>query len=163
MWWRDTPFTLGGGAAHLRVRGLSAGYGRFLVLRDLALDARPGLTVILGPNGAGKSTLLRAIVALIPRRGWITLDGDELPGETDEMVGAGVALVAEGRLLFPQMSVRENLELGGWLLKKAERERRIEQAFVDFPRLRERERQPAGTMSGGEQQMVAVADRKSVV
>jgi len=158
MWWRETAFRLGGGGgAHLRVRGLSAGYGRFLVLRDLELDARPGLNVILGPNGAGKTTLLKAIVGLIARRGWLTLDGVELPAETNEMVAAGVALVAEGRLLFPQMSVRENLELGGWGLGKAERERRIEQAYIDFPRLRERARQSAGTMSGGEQQMVAVA------
>jgi branched-chain amino acid transport system ATP-binding protein len=158
MWWRERPFTLGGtGAAHLRVRGLCAGYGPFLVLRDLTLEARPGLTVILGPNGAGKSTLLKALAALIPRQGWITLDGEELPDETDALVAAGVALVAEGRQLFPQMTVRENLELGGWLLKKAERERRIEAAWRDFPRLHERANQLAGTMSGGEQQMVAVA------
>jgi branched-chain amino acid transport system ATP-binding protein len=158
MWWREAAFALGGsGAAQLKVRGLSAGYGPFLVLRGLSFEVRPGLTVILGPNGAGKSTLLKALAALIPRQGWITLDGEELPDETDEIVAAGVALVAEGRQLFPQMTVLENLELGGWLLPRAERERRIEQAFADFPRLRVRRRQLAGTMSGGEQQMVAVA------
>lgn len=158
MWHRDTPFVLGGsGRAHLKVDGLSAGYGPFLVLRDLKLEAKPGLTVILGPNGAGKTTLLKALAGLIPRRGWITLDGEELPEKTHEIVRAGIALVAEGRQLFPQMTVAENLELGGWLVAKAERARRLEQAFADFPKLRERARQLAGTMSGGEQQMVAVA------
>ena len=158
MYWRATPFVLGGsGRARLLVRGLSAGYGAFLVLRDIHLEAEPGLTVILGPNGAGKSTLLKALAGLIPRRGVVTLDGDHLPDKTHEIVQAGVALVAEGRRLFPQMSVRENLELGAWLAPKAERARRLEQAFADFPKLRERTDQLAGTMSGGEQQMVAVA------
>ena len=158
MYWRATPFVLGGsGRARLLVRGLSAGYGAFLVLRDIHLEAEPGLTVILGPNGAGKSTLLKALAGLIPRRGVVTLDGDHLPDKTHEIVQAGVALVAEGRRLFPQMSVRENLELGAWLAPKAERARRLEQAFANFPKLRERTDQLAGTMSGGEQQMVAVA------
>ena len=80
-----------------------------------------------------------------------------LPEKTHEIVQAGVALVPEGRQLFAQMTVAENLELGGWLLPKAERARRLEQAFDDFPKLRERAQQLAGTMSGGEQQMVAVA------
>ena len=112
MWWRAAPFTLGGsGRAHLRVRGLSAGYGGFLVLRDLQLEALPGLTVILGPNGAGKSTLLKALAGLIPRRGVVMLDGEHLPDKAHEIVGAGIALVAEGRQLFPQMSELEVLEL----------------------------------------------------
>jgi branched-chain amino acid transport system ATP-binding protein len=158
MWWRHEPFTLGGsGRAHLKVQGLSAGYGPFLVLRDLKLEARPGLTVILGPNGAGKTTLLKALAGLIPMRGIVTLDGEDLPEKTHEIVRAGVALVAEGRQLFPQMTVTENLELGGWLVPKAERAQRIEAAFAQFPKLRERSQQLAGTMSGGEQQMVAVA------
>ncbi len=158
MWWRDQAFRLGAPAqAHLKVQGLSAGYGAFLVLRDLRLEARPGLTVIVGPNGAGKTTLLKALAGLIPRGGIVTLDGAELAARTHEIVRAGVALVAEGRQLFAQMSVTENLELGGWLLPKAQRAQRIEQAFALFPKLRERARQLAGTMSGGEQQMVAVA------
>jgi branched-chain amino acid transport system ATP-binding protein len=158
MWWRPDPFVLGGsGRAHLKVQGLAAGYGPFLVLRDLSLEVRPGLTVILGPNGAGKTTLLQALAGLIPRRGWVTLDGDELSEKTHEIVRAGIALVAEGRQLFPQMTVTENLELGGWLVSKAERARRLQQAFADFPKLRERAQQLVGTMSGGEQQMVAVA------
>jgi branched-chain amino acid transport system ATP-binding protein len=158
MWYRDTPFELGGAPlAHLKVRGLNAGYSNFLVLRDMALEVKPGLTVVLGPNGAGKTTLLKALIGLIPRSGEVLLDGEDLPEKTHEIVQAGMALVAEGRQLFPQMTVTENLELGGWLVNKAERARRIEQAFNDFPKLRERAGQLAGTMSGGEQQMVAVA------
>jgi branched-chain amino acid transport system ATP-binding protein len=159
MYWSDRPFALGaqGRHAHLQVRALSAGYGAFLVLRDLAFEVKPGLTVILGPNGAGKTTLLRALNGLIPRRGEVLLDGEPLPTRTDAIVRSGIALVAEGRQLFPQMTVLENLELGGWLVDKAERAQRLEQVLKDFPKLRERARQLAGTMSGGEQQMVAVA------
>jgi acyl-CoA reductase-like NAD-dependent aldehyde dehydrogenase/ABC-type branched-subunit amino acid transport system ATPase component len=146
-------------AAHLKVDGLSAGYGNFLVLRELALEARPGLTVILGPNGAGKTTLLKAIVGLIPRQGRLLLDNAEIPrdAKTSQIVQRGLVLVPEGRQLFAQMTVAENLELGGWLVAPAERARRLAQAFQDFPKLAERARQLAGTMSGGEQQMVAVA------
>ena len=135
-------------AAQLTIRGLSAGYGGFRVLRELDLDVRPGLTVILGANGAGKTTLLKAIAGLIARSGVVMLDGEALPTQTDKIVQAGVTLVAEGRQLFPQMTVRENLELGGWVATQAERVSR---------KLRERQRQLAGTMSGGEQQMVAIA------
>jgi len=158
MWFESTPFVLGGARqAHLKVNALSAGYGAFLVLRDLKLEIKPGLTVILGPNGAGKTTLLKALSGLIPRQGDVLLNEEALPTKTHEIVQRGMALVAEGRQLFPQMTVTENLELGGWLVKKAERTRRLEQAFNDFPKLRERAHQLAGTMSGGEQQMVAVA------
>ena len=144
--------------AHLKIQGLGAGYGGFNVIRSIDLDVTPGLTVILGPNGAGKTTLLKALAGLIPRTGTVMLDDTLLPvRQTGTAVRRGMALVAEGRQLFPQMTVTENLELGGWLTPKAERARRVEQAFVDFPRLRERARQLAGTMSGGEQQMVAVA------
>lgn len=158
MWYQKTPFVLGGAPeAELWVDGLSAGYGNFLVLRNISLEVKPGLTVILGPNGAGKSTLLKAINGLIPRSGIVLLNGEELPEKTNAIVQAGIALVAEGRQLFPQMTVLENLELGGWLVAKSERARRLEQAFADFPKLRDRAQQLAGTMSGGEQQMVAVA------
>ncbi len=157
MWYRP-ELTLGmGHQAHLQVRGLAAGYGPVQVLRDITLEARPGLTVILGPNGAGKTTLLKALNGLIARQGEVLLNREELPEKTHEIVRAGVALVAEGRQLFGQMTVLENLELGGWLLNQAERQRKVEQAFDDFPKLRERAQQLAGTMSGGEQQMVAVA------
>ena len=158
MWWRQQAFVLGGtGQARLRVEGVSAGYGPFLVLRGVSLDVQPGLTVVLGPNGAGKTTLLRALMGLIPRQGDVLLDGEELPEKTHEVVAAGVTLVAEGRQLFAQMTVTENLELGAWLADKAERARRLERVLGDFPKLRERASQLAGTMSGGEQQMVAVA------
>jgi ABC-type branched-subunit amino acid transport system ATPase component len=146
--------------AHLQIEALSAGYGGFQVLRELSLEARPGLTVILGPNGAGKTTLMKAIAGLIPRSGGLRLDGAEIAGDapTAEIVRRGLVLVPEGRQLFPQMTVRENLELGAWLLagSAAERERRLARVLEDFPRLAERQRQLAGTMSGGEQQMLAV-------
>jgi branched-chain amino acid transport system ATP-binding protein len=158
MMYHQPGFVLGGsGRAHLKINGLSAGYGPMLVLRNLTLEVKPGLTVILGPNGAGKTTLLRALNGLIPRSGDVLLNGEDLPEKTHEIVQSGVALVAEGRQLFPQLTVADNLELGGWLVPKAERARRLEQAFDDFPKLRERAQQLAGTMSGGEQQMVAVA------
>jgi acyl-CoA reductase-like NAD-dependent aldehyde dehydrogenase/ABC-type branched-subunit amino acid transport system ATPase component len=155
----DIESTLGRRLAHLKVIGLSAGYGPFLVLRDIRIEAKPGLTVILGPNGAGKTTLLKAIAGLIPRAaGKLWFDGSELDPEakTSEIVEAGLTLVPEGRQLFGQMTVRENLELGGWLVDKAERARRLERVLADFPKLAERIGQRAGTMSGGEQQMVAV-------
>jgi branched-chain amino acid transport system ATP-binding protein len=158
MWFRKESFVLGGtGRARLKVEGLSAGYGPFLILRNLTLEVLPGLTVVLGPNGAGKTTLLRALTGQIPRSGQVYLDGEELPEKIDEIVRTGIALVAEGRQLFPQMTVRENLELGGWLQDKATRADRLEQVMADFPKLRERADQLAGTMSGGEQQMVAIA------
>jgi branched-chain amino acid transport system ATP-binding protein len=144
--------------AHMKVQGLGAGYGGFAVLRALDLDVAPGLTVILGPNGAGKTTLLKALAGLIARTGTVLLDDALLPVQQPAVgVRRGIALVAEGRQLFPQMTVTENLELGGWLVPKALRAARLQQAFADFPRLRERAQQLAGTMSGGEQQMVAVA------
>ena len=144
--------------AHLQVNGLGAGYGGFAVLREIHIEARPGITVILGPNGAGKTTLLRALAGLMPRQSEVLLDGSPLPAQdATACVRRGLALVAEGRQLFPQMTVTENLELGGWLTPASERKRRLAQAFDDFPRLKERASQLAGTMSGGEQQMVAVA------
>lgn len=145
--------------AHLKVEGLGAGYGPFMVLRELTLEARPGITVILGPNGAGKTTLLKAIAGLIPRTGRVLLDGEEIApaSKASEIVRRGIALVPEGRQLFAQMTVAENLELGGWLLPPDERPARLQQAFKDFPKLAERAGQLAGTMSGGEQQMVAIA------
>ena len=145
--------------ARLEVESLSAGYGAFLVLRELSLEARPGLSVILGPNGAGKTTLLKAIAGLVPRGGRVRLDGEEIAADakTSDIVARGLVLVPEGRQLFAQMTVAENVELGGWLVAPAERARRLAQTLGDFPRLAERARQLAGTMSGGEQQMVAVA------
>jgi branched-chain amino acid transport system ATP-binding protein len=143
----------------LTIRGLAAGYGGFRVLNGLDLDVMPQrITAIVGPNGAGKSTLLRALAGLLPRDGAVMLDGQTLPpGAAAASVRAGLLLVAEGRHLFPQMTVLENLQLGGWALARAERAARLEWALALFPRLVERRHQLAGSMSGGEQQMVALA------
>jgi ABC-type branched-subunit amino acid transport system ATPase component len=142
----------------LRIDGLAAGYGGFLVLRDLVLETRGRLTVILGPNGAGKTTLLKAIAGLMPRSGRVRLGHDEIAADekASDIVRRGLVLVPEGRQLFAQMSVHDNVELGGWLLTPAERAPRVAQVLRDFPKLAERARQLAGTMSGGEQQMLAV-------
>ncbi|MGZ8259559.1 MAG: ATP-binding cassette domain-containing protein, partial [Caldimonas sp.] len=107
--------------AHLRVEGLSAGYGGFLAVRDVTFEAAPGLTVIVGANGAGKTTLLRAISGLIARQGRMLLDGVEIAADasTASLVGRGLVLVPEGRHLFARMSVLENLEVGAWLVPAA--------------------------------------------
>jgi ABC-type branched-subunit amino acid transport system ATPase component len=146
-------------SARLTIEGLAAGYGGFRILDGVDLDLAPQrITAIVGPNGAGKSTLLKALAGLLPRQGTVTLDGQTLPpGEPAAAVRAGLILVAEGRHLFPQMTVLDNVELGGWSLAKAERASRVERALAVFPRLIERRRQLAGSMSGGEQQMVALA------
>jgi len=144
-------------SAGLRLRGLAAGYGPIRVLQGVDLDAPPGrITVVLGPNGAGKTTLLRAVSGLIPREGDVAFEGVPLPAEPAAIVRRGLAQVAEGRQLFAQMTVRENLELGGYLVSRRERASRLEAAYQFFPRLAERRVQLAGTLSGGEQQMLAV-------
>jgi len=144
-------------SAALVVRGLCAGHGPMRVLENIALEAPGGeLTVVVGPNGAGKSTLLRAISGLIPREGEVLFDGEPLPARASAIVSRGLAQVPEGRQLFAQMSVLENLELGGYLVDRGERGARLERVLDLFPRLAERRRQLAGTMSGGEQQMLAV-------
>ena len=144
-------------SAGLSIKGLSAGYGPIQVLDKVDLEAPQGeITVLVGPNGAGKTTLLKAISGLIPRQGEVLLGGEALPAQPSVIVRRGLAQVAEGRQLFPQMTVRENLELGGYLLPRDERSARLERVFDFFPRLAERREQLAGTMSGGEQQMLAV-------
>jgi branched-chain amino acid transport system ATP-binding protein len=141
----------------LIVRGLRAGYGSIAVLHGIDLEAAAGrLTVIVGPNGAGKTTLLKAISGLIPRRGEVLLDGEPLPGSPAAIVQRGVGHVPEGRQLFAQMTVLETLELGAWLVPRGERSTRLEEVLSAFPKLAERRSQLAGTMSGGEQQMLAV-------
>ena len=141
----------------LVVRGLCAGYGRIGVLQGIDLDVAPGrLTVIVGPNGAGKTTLLKALSGLIPSEGQIVFDGAPLPASPAAIVARGLGHVPEGRQLFAQMTVEETLELGAWLLPRGERSARLAEVFESFPKLAERRRQLAGTMSGGEQQMLAV-------
>jgi ABC-type branched-subunit amino acid transport system ATPase component len=143
----------------LIIRGLAVGYGGFPILEGFDLELRPGrITAIVGSNGAGKSTLLKALAGLLPRAGTITLDGQRLrPGDAAQAVRAGLIMVAEGRHLFPQMTVLENLQLGGWLLPRRERAGRVERVLALFPRLAERRHQLTRTMSGGEQQMAAIA------
>jgi ABC-type branched-subunit amino acid transport system ATPase component len=144
-------------SAGLSVRGLVAGYGRIRVLDGVDIEARAGrLTVIVGPNGAGKTTLLRAISGLIPRAGDLQFDGAPLPAAPAAIVARGLCQVPEGRQLFPRMTVLETLELGAWLAPRGERAARLEQVLGSFPKLAERRHQLAGTMSGGEQQMLAV-------
>jgi benzaldehyde dehydrogenase (NAD) len=144
-------------SAGLSIKGLSAGYGPIRVLQGVDLEAPAGeITVVVGPNGAGKTTLLKAVSGLIPREGEVLFEGEALPTRPAVIVRRGLAQVAEGRQLFPQMSVRENLELGGYLLPRGERDGRLQRVFEFFPRLAERRTQLAGTLSGGEQQMLAV-------
>ena len=145
----------------LSVDGVRAGYDGALVLKDVALDVRPGeLVALVGPSGAGKTTLLRAVMGLLPiRSGTIRLDGERIDGLAPyRIAGRGVTAVPEGRRLFDELSVEENLRLGAYL-PAARREAAATRALVDrlFPPLRDKGQAPAGVLSGGEQQMVAVA------
>jgi branched-chain amino acid transport system ATP-binding protein len=144
-------------SATLSVRGLTAGYGGLRVLDGVDLEVAGGrLTAVVGPNGAGKTTLLKALSGLIARAGVVQLDGTTLPAEPAAIVACGVGHVPEGRQLFPHMTVRENLELGAWRVPRRERASRLEEVIALFPRLGERRHQLAGSMSGGEQQMLAI-------
>jgi len=143
----------------LSVRGLVAGYGELSVLRGVDLDIAPGAIVaVLGANGAGKTTLNKTLSGLLkPERGEVRFDGLRLDGKTPAgIVSAGLIHVPEGRRLYPDMSVRENLELGAYARGRRERSRTLERVLTVFPRLKERLGQRAATLSGGEQQMVAI-------
>jgi branched-chain amino acid transport system ATP-binding protein len=145
----------------LDVSDLVTTYGKIEALKGVSVRVESGrITCLLGPNGAGKTTLMMTIAGILtPRRGSIRLDGTELIGLSPaRIVARGVALVPENRLVFPQMSVRENLLAGAYQRRdKAEIAADIERMCNCFPRLRERYEQLAGTLSGGEQQMLAVA------
>jgi branched-chain amino acid transport system ATP-binding protein len=146
----------------LEVRGVVAGYGRGpAILNGAELTVRRGeVQCIIGPNGAGKSTLLKAIAGLLPIRGGeISYKGERIDGlRPDQVLKKGIAFVPQERALFPKMTVRENLRMGGYLLTdKRELEERTEAVLQEFPILRERARQRAGTLSGGQQQMLAMA------
>ena len=141
----------------LRLDSVEAGYRDLVAVREVSLEVRAGEVVaLIGGNGAGKTTTLRAISGLLPlRRGRIEFEGERIDGRASaQVVARGIAHVPEGRQLFPSMSVRENLELGA--RDRAARLATLETVFALFPRLRERERQVAGTLSGGEQQMCAI-------
>jgi branched-chain amino acid transport system ATP-binding protein len=145
----------------LEISDLVTAYGKIEALKGVSLHAENGrITCLLGPNGAGKTTLMMSIAGILqPRRGSIKLDGAELTGLTPaRIVAQGVALVPENRLVFPRMSVRENLAAGAYQRNdKAEVANDVERMYARFPPLRERREQLAGTLSGGEQQMLAVA------
>jgi branched-chain amino acid transport system ATP-binding protein len=146
-------------SALLRLDGVEAGYGDLTAIAGVSLEVRQGEAVaLIGANGAGKTTTLRAISGLLPvRAGRIELEGERLDGlGSAQIVARGIAHVPEGRQLFPTLTVRDNLELGDRGTDRARRADGLERVFALFPRLRERERQLAGTLSGGEQQMCAI-------
>jgi branched-chain amino acid transport system ATP-binding protein len=143
----------------LEVENLVAGYGGADVLRGIDLRVQAGeIVAVLGANGVGKTTLNRALSGLIrPRAGAIRFLGEEITGaKPSAIVSAGLIHVPEGRRIFPNMSVRDNLILGSYRRGKPAREANLERMFSLFPRLRERTTQAAGTLSGGEQQMLAI-------
>jgi branched-chain amino acid transport system ATP-binding protein len=143
----------------LRLANFSAGYGRVPVVRDISLEIADGRIVgLLGANGAGKTTLMRAVSGLATVQGGrVFLTGDDITQVSSaERVARGLIQVPQGRHLFRDMSVRENLEMGAYLVGVDVAQRRIQEVFALFPILRERERQLAALLSGGEQQMLAV-------
>jgi branched-chain amino acid transport system ATP-binding protein len=143
----------------LDIRGLRSGYGRVQVLHGVDLQVGAGeIVALLGSNGAGKSTLNNTVCGLVPATGGsVHFDGRELTGAPcREVVRAGLIQVPEGRRIFPNLSVLENLELGSFARARARRASNLERVFDIFPRLKERLTQKAGTMSGGEQQMLAI-------
>jgi branched-chain amino acid transport system ATP-binding protein len=144
----------------LRVEALSAGYGEMTVLREIAFEiARSEIVALVGSNGAGKTTTLRALSRVISSTGRIIFDGHELARLTpDQVFGLGLVQVPEGRQLFDQMTVEENLLMGAY--RRNQREEIIadlEQVYAFFPILKQRRAQMAGSLSGGEQQMCAIA------
>ena len=146
--------------ALLRIERLNAGYGEMPVLRDVSIDIRPAeIVALVGSNGAGKTTLLRALSRLIPSRGDVSFDGRSLAGATaDEVFGLGLVQVPEGRQLFDQMSVEENLQMGAYKRRdKTAIQDDLDRVYRLFPALADRRRQLAGSLSGGEQQMCAMA------
>ena len=143
----------------LEVTGLRAGYGPVTVLHDISMSIGAGeIVAVLGSNGVGKTTLNNVVSGLVkPRAGTIRFDGQDITGRGPKsIVAAGLAQVPEGRRIFPNLTVRENLELGAFRRAGANRAKNFDRMCTIFPRLRERLNQRAGTMSGGEQQMLAI-------
>jgi branched-chain amino acid transport system ATP-binding protein len=145
--------------ALLEISDIHTFYGNIEALKGVSLEVDEGeIVTLIGSNGAGKSTTLRSISGLTPpREGSIRLNGEEI-GETppQEIVARGVSHAPEGRHCFPRMTVRENLDLGAYLRRDSEVDQDLDRVYELFPRLKEREKQKAGTMSGGEQQMLAI-------
>jgi branched-chain amino acid transport system ATP-binding protein len=145
----------------LAIQKLSFSYGDLRVLWDIDLDVQEGeIVTVVGANGAGKSTVLRNVSRLVrPAAGTLTFQGQDLTRlESHQVVELGIVQVPEGRRVFPEMTVLENLHMGAYLpATRKDRPRNVERAFTLFPRLKERQRQLGGTLSGGEQQMLAIA------
>ena len=145
----------------LEVRELYAAYGKIEILHGVSLEVRRAeLVSVIGPNGAGKSTALKSIVGLLPpTRGTVRFAGEDITGlRADRVLRQGLAYVPQGRIVFPQMTVLENLEMGAYTVDDAGRvAASMERVHALFPILRERQKQNAGTLSGGEQQMLAIA------
>ena len=145
----------------LKLDNVSTHYGPILVLRNMNIEIFPGeIVCLLGGNASGKTTTLRTIVGMVaPTEGKITLDGVEIAGlDTTEIVGMGISMVPENRRLFSRMTVRENLEMGAYIRKNGgSYQEDLDRIFELFPRVKERLNQRAGTLSGGEQQMVAMS------
>jgi branched-chain amino acid transport system ATP-binding protein len=144
----------------LRVESITAGYGTMPILRDVSMVVSHGEIVsVIGPNGAGKSTAFKTIVGFLrPTGGRILFEGRDIVGlRPDQVVRLGLGYVPQGRLVFPRMTVLENLEMGAYIERDGRRVREaLDRVFALFPILADRQRQKAGTMSGGEQQMVAI-------
>ena len=144
----------------LKVDNIHVYYGAIHAIKGISFEVNEGeIVTLIGANGAGKSTTLNTIAGLLrPRSGRIVLEGKDLTTiPASRIVSQGMALCPEGRRIFQQMTVRENLEMGGYTRPKSEIPASLEEMFTRFPRLKEREKQIAGTLSGGEQQMLAMA------
>jgi len=146
-------------SALLEVRDLEAGYGSVTVLRGVSLEVAEGQVVgVLGPNGAGKTTMLRALSGMLKPRGHVSFAGEDVAGKKPEAIARlGIAQVPEGRGTFTGLTVRENLRVGAYSRSDGDVNADIDRCFERFPVLGEREGQTAGSLSGGEQQMLAVA------
>ncbi len=143
----------------LKVEDVHVYYGAIHAIKGISFEVNQGeIVTLIGANGAGKSTTLNTVVGLLrPRSGHIEFDGKSIVGfPASKMVSLGMALCPEGRRIFQQMTVRENLEMGGYSRPAAEIQKSMDDLFNRFPRLKEREKQVAGTLSGGEQQMLAM-------
>ncbi len=144
----------------LKVNDIQVYYGAIHAIKGISLEVHENeIVTLIGANGAGKSTTLNTIAGLLrPRQGTVELDGENINGvSASKMVSRGLSLCPEGRRIFQQMTVRENLEMGAYSRPATEIESSLEEMFQRFPRLKEREKQVGGTLSGGEQQMLAMA------
>jgi branched-chain amino acid transport system ATP-binding protein len=144
----------------LKVQGLNAGYGKIQILHDIDMVVRPNeIVALLGPNGAGKSTLMRALSGLLPwMAGDVTFDGKSLRGFTPrDAAQAGLVHVIEGHHVFTQLSVQDNLALAGYDMSSSDRQARIQDALAFFPEIAAKRHERAGALSGGQQQMLVVA------